>query len=170
MNAVKMKRFKLWPWFVPELLAPRISKSFNITRLCFTVRAMLNIIDLHSCLYHLVQTARFRAKDYLSRGVVLVWYKYEIHSPWQTACNDTKKVNLKNIENEINFRSMTKTRDKLSFFYSETSQFLYLVAFLVACAKLSDSRPRDVTKIKQTKRKKRRAWSPPVNGTVRLLY
>ena len=77
---------------------------------------MLNIIDLHSCLYHLVQTARFRAKDYLSRGVVLVWYKYEIHSPSQTACNDTKKVNLKNIENEIYFGSMTKTRDKPSFF------------------------------------------------------
>ena len=37
------------------------------------VRAMLlNIIDLHSCLYHLVKIARFRAKDYLSRGVVLV--------------------------------------------------------------------------------------------------
>ena len=52
---------------------------------------------------------------------------------------------------------MTKTRDKLSFFYSETSQFLYLVAFLVAFAKLSDSRPRNVVKIKQTKRKKRRA-------------
>ena len=40
------------------------------------------------------------------------------------------------------------------FFFIETSQFLYLVAFLVACAKLSDSRPRDVAKIKQTKRKK----------------
>ena len=56
---------------------------------------------------------------------------------------------------------MTKTRDKLSFFYSETSQFLYLVALLVACAKLSDSRPRDVAKIKQTlpSEKKTRAIS-----------
>ena len=35
---------------------------------------------------------------------------------------------------------MNKTRDKLSFFYSETPQFLYLVAFLVACARLSNSR------------------------------
>ena len=132
---------------------------FDIKRLFLTDnkprKSHLNNIDLHSCLYHLVQTARFRAKDDLSRGVVLVWYKYEIHSPSQTAYNDTqKKVNLKNIESEINFRSMTKTRDKLSFFYSETSQFLYLVALLVACAKLSDSRPKDVAKIKQTKRKK----------------
>ena len=42
------------------------------------------------------------------------------------------------------FRSLNKTRDKLSFFYSETSQFLYLVAFLVACARFSNSR--DVAK------------------------
>ena len=53
---------------------------------------------------------------------------------------------------------MNKTRDKLSFFYSETSQFLYLVAFLVACARLSNSR--EVAKIKQAKRKKD-ARSPP---------
>ena len=53
---------------------------------------------------------------------------------------------------------MNKTRDKLSFFYSETSQFLYLVAFLVACARLSNSM--EVPKIKQAKRKKD-ARSPP---------
>ena len=54
------------------------------------------------------------------------------------------------------FRSLNKTRDKLSFFYSETSQFLYLVAFLVACARFSHSR--DVAKIKQsTVSEKRRA-------------
>ena len=35
---------------------------------------------------------------------------------------------------------MNKTRDKLSFFYSETPQFLYLVAFLVVCARLSNGR------------------------------
>ena len=45
---------------------------------------------------------------------------------------------------------MNKTRDKLSLFYREISQFLYLVAFLVACARLSDSR--EVAKIKQAKR------------------
>ena len=55
------------------------------------------------------------------------------------------------------FRSLNKTRDKLSFFYSETSQFLYLVAFLVASARFSNSR--DVAKIKQSKPKKRRAIS-----------
>ena len=35
-------------------------------------QATNHVIDLHSCLYHLVQIARFRAKDYISRGVVLV--------------------------------------------------------------------------------------------------
>ena len=50
---------------------------FDVNRLCFTEtekprKSQLNNTDLHSCLYHLVQTARFRAKDYLSRGVVLV--------------------------------------------------------------------------------------------------
>ena len=49
---------------------------FDIKRLFLTDnkprKSHLNNIDLHSCLYHLVQTARFRAKDYLSRGVVLV--------------------------------------------------------------------------------------------------
>ena len=53
---------------------------------------------------------------------------------------------------------MNKTRDKLSFFYSETSQFLYLVAFLVACARLSNSR--EVAEIKQANRKND-ALSPP---------
>ena len=53
-------------------------EEFSISKDCASqvtnhVRAMLlNIIDLHSCLYHFVQIARFRAKDYLSRGVVLV--------------------------------------------------------------------------------------------------
>ena len=32
----------------------------------------IHSLALHSCLYHLVQIARFRAKDYISRGVVLV--------------------------------------------------------------------------------------------------
>ena len=73
--------------------------------------------------------------------------------PHKRPATTHKKVNLMNIENETNFGSMTKTRDKLIFFI-ETSRFLYLVGFLVACAKLSDSRPRNVAKIKQTKRKK----------------
>ena len=42
---------------------------FDIKRLFLTDnkprKSHLNNIDLHSCLYHLVQTARFRAKDYL---------------------------------------------------------------------------------------------------------
>ena len=54
------------------IVGSRYRGVFEYKKATNHVRAMLNIIDLYSCLYHLVQTARFRAKDYLSRGVVLV--------------------------------------------------------------------------------------------------
>ena len=112
---MKMKRFKPWPWFVQELLAPRISRSFQYNTTLLHRQQTTLLTYIHACIiwYKLLVFGQ----KIIYHGVSSLFdINMRITVPHKRPATTHKKVNLKNIENETNFGSMTKTRDKLFFF------------------------------------------------------
>ena len=107
---------------------------FNITRLCFAGNKPRKSHVKYSWLTFMFvsfgKNCSFSGKRLSITGMSSLFDINMRFTVPETAWNDTKKVNLKDIENEINFRSMDKTRDKLSFFivkpYSSFISSLFL--------------------------------------------
>ena len=113
---MKMKRFKPWPWFVQELWAPRISRSFQYNKTLLHRQQTTLLTYIHACIiwYKLLVFGQ----KIIYHGVSSLFdINMRITVPHKRPATTHKKVNLKNIENETNFGSMTKTRDKLFFFF-----------------------------------------------------
>ena len=111
-----MKRFKPWPWFVQELWAPRISRSFQYNKTLLHRQQTTLLTYIHACIiwYKLLVFGQ----KIIYHGVSSLFdINMRITVPHKRPATTHKKVNLKNIENETNFGSMTKTRDKLFFFF-----------------------------------------------------